>query len=83
MKVCIGFSLSLHDADFEGLGMMKKIASLNVCTGPKCSYTFLHFTLQEYMATLHIAITQPDGSNLGFLQSTVVTRFFAGICHHI
>ena len=34
MKVCIGidtFSLSLHDADFKGLGMMKKTASLNVC----------------------------------------------------
>ena len=68
--------------DFEGLGMMKKTTSLNVCRGPECSYTFLHLTLQEYMAALHIAITQPDGDNLGSLQSTVVTRFFAGICYH-
>ena len=27
--------------DFEGLGMMKKTTSLNVCTGCECSYTYI------------------------------------------
>ena len=40
--------------DFEHLGMMKKTTSLNVCTGPGCSYSFLHLTLQEYVAALYI-----------------------------
>ena len=70
------------DEDFEGLGMMKKITSLNVCTGPECSYTFLHLTLQEYMAALHIALTQPGSLKSLRILSTVATRFFAGICHH-
>ena len=44
-------SLTLHDEDFEGLSI--KITSLNVCIGCECSYTFLHLTLQEYMAALY------------------------------
>ena len=42
--------------DFEHLGMMKKTTSLNVCTGPGCSYSFLHLTLLEYLSALHIVI---------------------------
>ena len=44
------------DEDFEHLGMMKKTTSLNVSTGPECSYSFLHLTLEEYLAALYIAI---------------------------
>ena len=44
--------------DFEHLGTMKKTTSLNVCTGPGCSYSFLHLTLQEYLTALHIAIVE-------------------------
>ena len=32
--------------DFEHLGTMKKTASVNVCIGPGCSYSFLHLSLQ-------------------------------------
>ena len=58
MRVCIKIGNVFTDLGdyFEGLGMMKKITSLNVCTGRECSYTFLHLTLQEYMAALYIAI---------------------------
>ena len=38
------------------LGIMKKTATLKVCRGPGCSYSFLHLTLQEYMVAVHIAI---------------------------
>ena len=69
--------------DFEGLGMMKKITSLNVCTGPECSYTFLHLTLQEYMAALYIAINGHDDGRLIQSRGSVVMRFFAGICRHV
>ena len=71
-------------ADFEHLSMMKKTTSLNVCTGPECSYTFLHLTLQEYMAALYIAISgRDDGKLIQPRGSDVVMRFFAGICRHV
>ena len=45
--------------DFGHLWTMKKTTSVNVCTGPGCSYSFLHLTLQEYLTALHIAIANP------------------------
>ena len=70
--------------DFEHLGMMKKTTSVNVCTGPECSYSFLHLTLQEYLTALYIAIV--SGSEvvewLSFEDDSVVVRFLAGICRH-
>ena len=63
--------------------MMKKITSLNVSTGPECSYTFLHLTLQEYMAALYIAISGRDDGKLIQSPGSVVMRFFAGICRHV
>ena len=69
--------------DFDGLGMMKKITSLNVCTGRECSYTFLHLTLQEYMAALYKAIKCPRALNWAMFKSgrhNVVMRFLAGMC---
>ena len=71
--------------DFEHLSMMKKITSLNVCRGPECSYTFLHLTLQEYMAALYIAIygTSSDEYMLTESDSPIVMRFFVGICRHV
>ena len=68
--------------DFEHLGMMKKTTSLNVCTGPGCSYSFLHLTLQEYLTALHIAIVNPSGFELAELLGSVVVRFLAGICRN-
>ena len=68
--------------DFEHLGTMKKTTSVNVCTGPGCSYSFLHPTLQEYLTAVHIAIVNPSGFKLVewlWKESAVVT-FLAGIC---
>ena len=49
---------------FEQLGMMKKTTSLKVWAGRKSSYSFLHLTLQEYMAALHIAIMSSSDFHL-------------------
>ena len=71
--------------DFEHLGTMKKTTSLNVCTGPGCSYSFLHLTLQEYLTALHIAIVNPSGFKLvEWLvgEDSVIVRFLAGMCRH-
>ena len=70
--------------DFEHLGTMKKTTSLNVCTGPGCSYSFLHLTLQEYLTALHIAIVNPSGFELvkWLKEGSVVVRFLAGMYRH-
>ena len=69
--------------DFEHLGTMMK-ATRTVCTGPGCSYFFLHVTLQEYLAALHIAIVNPDGFELveWLKEGSVVVRFLAGMYRH-
>ena len=70
--------------DFEHLGTMKKTTSINVCTGPGCSYSFLHLTLQEYLTALHIAIVNPSGFELveWLKEGSVVVRFLAGMYRH-
>ena len=70
--------------DFEHLGTMKKTTSLNVCTGPGCSYSFLHLTLQEYLTALHIAIVNPSGFILveWLREDSVGVRFLAGMYRH-
>ena len=70
--------------DFEHLGTMKKTTSVNACTGPGCSYSFLHLTLQEYLTALHIAIVNPSGFELveWFKGDSVVVRFLAGMYRH-
>ena len=63
---------------------MKKTTSVNVCTGPGCSYSFLHLTLQEYLTALHIAIVNPSGFELveWLKEGSVVVRFLAGMYRH-
>ena len=69
--------------DFEHLGTMKKTTSVNVCTGPGCSYSFLHLTLQEYLTALHIAIMNPSDFNLAeWRKEGSVVRFLAGMYRH-
>ena len=70
--------------NFEHLGTMKKTTSMNVCTGPGCSYSFLHLTLQEYLTALHIAIVNPSGFELAewLKEGSVVVRFLAGMYRH-
>ena len=70
--------------DFEHLGTMKKTTSVNVCTGPECSYSFLHISIQEYLTALHIAIVNPSGFELvkWLKEGSVVVRFLAGMYRH-
>ena len=70
--------------DFEHLGMMKKTTSLNVCTGPGCSYSFLHLTLLEYLSALYIVIGNLSVFRLvdWLKKDSIVLRFLAGICRH-
>ena len=70
--------------DFEHLGTMKKTTSVNVCTGPGCSYSFIHPTLQEYLTALHIAIVNPSDFELveWLKEGSVVVRFLAGMYRH-
>ena len=53
-----------------------------MCTGPECSYSFLHLTLEEYLTALHIAIVNPSGFELveWLKEDSVVVRFLAGMC---
>ena len=69
--------------DFEHLETMKK-STVNKSTGPECSYSFLHLTLQEYLTALHIFIVNPSGFKLVQLpkESSVVVRFLAGMYRH-
>ena len=79
-KVYIFTNLS---EDFENLGVMKKTTSLNVCTGPGCSYSFLHLTLQEYLAAFHVVNVNPNSSFKQWFRtdgSTIALRFLAGMC---
>ena len=70
--------------DFEHLGTMKKTTSVNVCTGPGCSYSFLHLTLQEYLTALYIAIVNPSGFKLveWLKEGSVVVKLLAGMNRH-
>ena len=70
--------------DFEHLGTMKKTTSVNVCTGPGCSYSFLHLSLQEYLTALHIAVVNPSGFELveWLDEGSVFVRFLAGMYRH-
>ena len=71
--------------DFGHLGTMKKTTSVNVCTGPGCSYSFLHLTLQEYLTALHIAIANPSDFELFdwiMLLDIGFIRFLAGMYRH-
>ena len=70
--------------DFKHLGTMKKTTSVNVSTGPGCSYSFLHLTLQEYLTALYIAIVNPSDFKLveWLKEDSVVVRFLAGMYRH-
>ena len=58
MKVCIGidtFSLSLHDADFEGPGMMKK-TSKSECVYRSQVFLHLHTSHPSKVRTWQLSI---------------------------
>ena len=68
--------------DFDHLGMMKKVQSLEMSTGPTFAFSYLHLTFQEYLAALHILYMPADLSDevpASFGKREVV-RFLAGLC---
>ena len=71
--------------DFVHFGIMKKTTSLGVRACSESSYSFLHFTLQKYMAVLHCTFYQSGlyfSSLTSGLEQNDVMRFVAGICSH-
>ena len=71
--------------DYEDLGLMSKESSLHVETGCEVSYSFLHLTLQEYLAAFHISVLPhyvqecifQENGHLPYFH--VVWRFLAGL----
>ena len=46
--------------DFETLGLMQSVPQLYVTQGEVMSYNFLHLTVQEFLAALHISNMSPE-----------------------
>ena len=68
------------DSDFEHLGLMKKTQNSNGW-GPTLVFEYLHTTLQEYLAALHIFYSPPDlDVPPSFGKRDVLIRFLAGLC---
>ena len=71
--------------DFKHLELMNTIQRHNLMRGCYLTHAFLHRTLQEYLAALHIA--NELSSNMKSLElllkkEDMITRFLAGICHN-
>ena len=70
--------------DFETLGLMQSVPQLYVTRGEDMSYNFLHLTVQEFLAALHISNMSPEKQLEHFQRQRegrwrVVLRFLAGI----
>ena len=73
--------------DFEHLELMRKITRDTIAHGRRATFVFFHYTLQEYLAALHIAnhlSCQLDSLQLQLEHryTYMVTRFLAGICRN-
>ena len=68
--------------DFETLGLMQCVPELYVDQGAVVSYNFLHLTLQEFMAAVHVSLMTPDMQVDHFLSvedSSMLLVFTAGL----
>ena len=71
--------------NYEHLGLMSMESSLHVETGCEVSFSFLHLTLQEYLAAFHISLLPLDSQQQIFQECGhlphfhVVWRFCAGL----
>ena len=72
-------------AGFETLGFMQSVSQLYVKHGQKMSHNFLHLTVQEFLAALHIQTTMTPAEQLEHFKRhkegrlKVVLRFLAGL----
>ena len=71
-------------SDFGSLGLMDSVTELYVTQGAVSSHNFLHLTLQEYFAAVHISTLSPAVQLEHFQRHkegrlTVVLRFLAGL----
>ena len=70
--------------DFETLGFMQSVPQLYTTKGTVVSHNFLHLTVQEFLAALHISFMSPE-QQLQHLKRhkegklKVVLRFLAGL----
>ena len=70
---------------FETLGFMQSVSQLYVIYGQKMSHNFLHLTVQEFLAALHIQTTMTQAEQLEHFgrhkegRLKVVLRFLAGL----
>ena len=70
--------------DFETLGFMQSVPQLYTTQGAVVSHNFLHLTVQEFLAALHISFMSPE-QQLKHLKRhkegtlKVVLRFLAGL----
>ena len=65
--------------EFDDLGVMKKTLSVTDSTGHEYAFSYLHLTLQEYLAALHIFYTPNLVVPKSFCKRDVL-RFLAGLC---
>ena len=69
---------------FETLGLMQTVSQMYITQGMNVSHNFLHLTVQEFLAALHISNMSPE-KQLGHFQRhkegrfRVVLRFLAGL----
>ena len=69
---------------FETLGLMQTVSQMYVTQGVNVSHNFLHLTVQEFLAALHISKISPEEQLKHFKRHKegrfrVVLRFLAGI----
>ena len=71
--------------DFETLGLMQEVHELYVDKGDCVSYNFLHLTIQEYLAAVHLSMQPMDVQIQHFKEKKtkssfeMVLRFLSGL----
>ena len=71
-------------SDLQTLGLMQSVPQLYVTEGEGMSHNFLHLTVQEFLAALHISFMSPEQQLQHFQRHEdgrlrVVLRFLAGL----
>ena len=70
--------------DFESLGLMQSVAQVNITQGEVLSHNFLHLTVQEFLAAMHISFMSSEKQLEHFYRCDegrlrVVLRFLSGL----